>query len=102
MQVENEAELPRPAPTGSADLTVKLSDGLKQCQPELFVCQLKRAQVVTFHPRVPSPCTSTRTLQRQPWPVRSYLCSTGVPVVELHQQVVDQVRQGEGRLHQLT
>ena len=36
MQVEYEAELPRPAPTGSVDLTVKLNDGLNQCQPELF------------------------------------------------------------------
>jgi hypothetical protein len=40
VQVENEAELPRPAPTGSVDLTVKLNDGLYQCQPELFVRQL--------------------------------------------------------------
>lgn len=58
------------------------------------------AQVVTFLPRAPSPCTSTRTLQRQPWPVGSDLSWKGVPV-ELHQQVVDQVRQGEGRPHQL-
>jgi len=57
------------------------------------------AQVVTFLPRAPSPCTSTRTLQRKLWPVRSDLTWKGVPV-ELHQQVVDQVRQGEGRLRQ--
>ena len=30
MQVEKEAELPRPAPTGSVDLTVKPNDGLNQ------------------------------------------------------------------------
>ena len=30
--VENEAELPRPAPTGSVDLTAKLNDGLHGCQ----------------------------------------------------------------------
>ncbi len=41
-------------------------------------------------------------LQRQPWPVRFDLCWAGVPVVELHRQVVDQVRQDEGRPHQLT
>jgi hypothetical protein len=41
VQVVNEAELPRPAPTGSVDLTVKLNDGLNQCQSELFVRQLK-------------------------------------------------------------
>ena len=30
-QVEKEAELPRPAPTGSVDLTEKLNDGLNEC-----------------------------------------------------------------------
>ena len=39
--------------------------------------------------------------QRQPWPVSFDLCWSVVPFVELHQQVVDQVRQGEGRPHQL-
>lgn len=60
VQEENEAELPRPAPTGSADLTVKLNDGLDQCQPVFR--QIREAQVDTFPHRVPSPCTSTRML----------------------------------------
>jgi len=41
-QVEKEAELPRPAPTGNVDLTAKLNDGLDQCQPELTIVKEHR------------------------------------------------------------
>jgi hypothetical protein len=43
VQAEYEAELPRPAPTGSVDLTVRLNDGLNQSQSELFARQSKRS-----------------------------------------------------------
>jgi len=36
-QAENVAELPRPAPTGSVDLTAKLNDGLNGCQPHCLI-----------------------------------------------------------------
>lgn len=54
-QVEKEAELPRPAPTGSVDLTAKLNDGLNECQSELLRCQVERSTVSYLSP----PCVIT-------------------------------------------
>lgn len=71
VQVEKEAELPRPAPTGSVDLTAKPNDGLNQCKP---VRHLEKAQAFTFRPHVSSPCTGKGMLWQRPWPARFHLC----------------------------
>ncbi len=75
---------------------------LTNVNPNCFIVKCRGAEEATFLPRVSSPYTGTRTLQRRPWPVRSDLCLTGVRVVELHRPVVDRVHRGEGRPHQRT